>query len=107
MLLFTVANARLAGGGYVVAPRAVLDDGLLDVQVVSSFGLGEVTDYFGQLFEDVGRAGIEDGVDGVRLEVGVLCGCPAGSVLDLEGLGVQVPFGSERFVEGDEGTVLG
>lgn len=51
LLLFTVANARLAGGGYVVAPRAKLDDGLLDLQVVSSFG-GEVADYLGQMFAD-------------------------------------------------------
>jgi len=49
LLLFTVANARMAGGGYVVGPNARLDDGLLDLQVVSSFGL-EVTEYFGQLF---------------------------------------------------------
>jgi lipid kinase YegS len=50
LLLFTVANARLAGGGYVVGPNALLDDGLLDLQVVSSFGVAGVTEYVGQLF---------------------------------------------------------
>jgi lipid kinase YegS len=49
VLLFTVANARMAGGGYVVGPNARLDDGLLDLQVVSSLG-GEVGGYLAQLF---------------------------------------------------------
>jgi lipid kinase YegS len=50
LLLFTVANARMAGGGYVVGPNARLDDGLLDLQVVSSLGVASVTEYFGELF---------------------------------------------------------
>lgn len=51
LLLFTVANARMAGGGYVVGPNARIDDGLLDLQVVSSFG-EEVNELIGHLFED-------------------------------------------------------
>ena len=34
MILMAVGNGRLAGGGYQVAPQAVLDDGLLDAMVV-------------------------------------------------------------------------
>ena len=49
VMLFTVANARMAGGGYVVGPGALLDDGLLNLQVVSSLG-GHVSDYLGELF---------------------------------------------------------
>lgn len=36
-----VANSRLAGGGFAVAPQARLDDGLLDVLVVGEFPLSE------------------------------------------------------------------
>jgi lipid kinase YegS len=34
LLLMAVGNGRLAGGGYSVAPRALLNDGLLDVMAV-------------------------------------------------------------------------
>jgi diacylglycerol kinase family enzyme len=34
MLLMAVGNNRLAGGGFEVAPKARLDDGLLDVAIV-------------------------------------------------------------------------
>jgi lipid kinase YegS len=34
MLFMAVGNSRLAGGGFEVAPRAVLDDGLLDLTAV-------------------------------------------------------------------------
>jgi lipid kinase YegS len=34
MILMAVGNGRLAGGGYPVAPRAMLDDHLLDVMIV-------------------------------------------------------------------------
>jgi len=34
MLLMAVGNSRLAGGGFEVAPKARLDDGLLDVAIV-------------------------------------------------------------------------
>jgi YegS/Rv2252/BmrU family lipid kinase len=36
---FAVCNARYFGGGMMVAPRAQLDDGLLDVTIWSGFGL--------------------------------------------------------------------
>ena len=35
MLIMAVGNSRFAGGGYEVAPKASLTDGLLDVTVVS------------------------------------------------------------------------
>jgi lipid kinase YegS len=35
MLLMAIGNSRFAGGGYEVAPRASLNDGLLDVAIVS------------------------------------------------------------------------
>lgn len=35
MILMAVGNGRLAGGGYEVAPNALLDDGLLDVMVIA------------------------------------------------------------------------
>jgi lipid kinase YegS len=35
MLFMAVGNSRLAGGGFEVAPKAKLDDGLLDLAVVS------------------------------------------------------------------------
>ncbi len=35
MLIMAVGNSRFAGGGYEVAPRASLTDGLLDVAIVS------------------------------------------------------------------------
>ena len=34
MLLMAVGNNRLAGGGFEVAPKARLDDGLLDIAIV-------------------------------------------------------------------------
>lgn len=36
MMLMAVGNNRLAGGGYEVAPKAELDDGLLDLAVLGS-----------------------------------------------------------------------
>lgn len=38
-LVCTIGNGRQAGGGKVVAPRAYIDDGLLDVLVVRHFSL--------------------------------------------------------------------
>lgn len=37
-LVVAIANARTAGGGYALAPRALLDDGLFDVLVVPEGG---------------------------------------------------------------------
>ena len=34
MLFMAVSNSRLAGGGFQVAPKAKLDDGLLDLAVL-------------------------------------------------------------------------
>jgi lipid kinase YegS len=51
-LLFSVGNNRLAGGGYRVAPKARLDDGLLDLIVVPETGLTEVPALIDDLFED-------------------------------------------------------
>jgi len=42
MLVMTVGNSRLAGGGFEVAPEASLDDGLLDVAAVSYSPDGEL-----------------------------------------------------------------
>ena len=49
MILMAVGNGRLAGGGYQVAPKALLDDGLLDVMVVRD---AEVKD-FGVLLSEL------------------------------------------------------
>ena len=37
MLIMAVGNGRLAGGGFAVAPHADLEDGLLDLAVLSEF----------------------------------------------------------------------
>jgi len=37
MILMAVGNGRLAGGGYEVAPKALLDDGLLDTMVIADW----------------------------------------------------------------------
>jgi lipid kinase YegS len=34
MLMMAVGNSRLAGGGFAVAPKAILDDGLLDLMIL-------------------------------------------------------------------------
>ncbi len=39
--MFAVCNARFIGGGYVIAPDALLDDGLLDVVIVRRMPLWE------------------------------------------------------------------
>lgn len=44
MIGFTVGNGRLAGGGFEVAPNAMIDDGLLDLL----------------LFPEVEKSGIHD-----------------------------------------------
>ncbi|RJP18696.1 MAG: lipid kinase YegS [Candidatus Abyssobacteria bacterium SURF_5] len=42
ILLLTAANGRQAGGGYEVAPKASIDDGLLDVMFVREFLLRDL-----------------------------------------------------------------
>ncbi len=55
MILMAVGNGRLAGGGYPVAPRALLDDGLLDVMVVLDVDVRE----FGALLSELMTLGSE------------------------------------------------
>lgn len=47
-LAITVGNGRQSGGGYKLAPHAIIDDGLLDVTIVRDFPL---TQYFEVLAE--------------------------------------------------------
>jgi lipid kinase YegS len=47
--VFAVGNARQAGGGFVVCPRALADDGLLDVTVMPSMGVGDLLTVLGDL----------------------------------------------------------
>ena len=41
LVLMAIGNGRLAGGGFRVAPRALLNDGLLDLIVVPDAGVTE------------------------------------------------------------------
>ena len=56
MILMAVGNGRLAGGGFEVAPHALLDDGLLDVMIVLD---AEVKD-FGVLLGELMNLGAEE-----------------------------------------------
>ena len=49
MLIMAVGNGRFAGGGYEVAPKAILTDGLLDVAIVS----GLRTDNLSRVVEEL------------------------------------------------------
>jgi lipid kinase YegS len=49
MLVVTVANGRQCGGGHQVAPRAYLDDGLLDVAIVHDVDIKSFGKVFGEL----------------------------------------------------------
>jgi lipid kinase YegS len=55
MILMAVANGRLAGGGYQVAPKSLLDDGLLDVMVIVDVDIRE----FGVLLSELMNLGAE------------------------------------------------
>jgi lipid kinase YegS len=50
-LVLIVGNARTAGGGYVVAPDAQLDDGMLDVMIVPRIAAQDFFRFVGQLLE--------------------------------------------------------
>ena len=57
MILMAVSNSRQAGGGYVVGPQAVLDDGLLDVLIVPNVAV----DALGQVLHDLLNLGKQPG----------------------------------------------
>ena len=44
-----VCNGRQAGGGQVLAPRAYINDGLLDVLIVSHFSLADIPQVLGEI----------------------------------------------------------
>ncbi|QDU93495.1 lipid kinase YegS [Lignipirellula cremea] len=52
VLALTVANGRQAGGGFQVAPQALLDDGLLDVMIIPNVPWGNFLSLVGDLIED-------------------------------------------------------
>lgn len=52
-IAFTVGNGRQAGGGLQVAPRALLDDGLLDLTAIAAFPPREL----GAVLEELERFG--------------------------------------------------
>jgi lipid kinase YegS len=56
MILMAVGNGRLAGGGYPITPKALLDDGLLDVMVVLDVEVRE----FGALLGELMNLGAAD-----------------------------------------------
>lgn len=47
LVAFSVANGRLAGGGFSIAPEALLNDGLLDVVLIPELSLGVLADVIG------------------------------------------------------------
>lgn len=55
MLVMAVGNSRFAGGGFEVAPRADLADGLLDLAVLTHFPASKVSQVIGEV-GDVGNA---------------------------------------------------
>lgn len=65
-LIVAVGNARTAGGGYRVAGRALLDDGLLDVLVVHDIDVQKLATLFASLTE-VGPDGAYEGCTYVQV----------------------------------------
>jgi len=49
VLLMAVGNGRFAGAGYRVAPKAMLDDGLLDIAYVHKLPFGELNEFFDEV----------------------------------------------------------
>jgi lipid kinase YegS len=56
MILMAIGNGRLAGGGYQVTPRAILNDGLLDAMAVVDVELKDL----GLLFTELSNLGSEE-----------------------------------------------
>lgn len=56
--MFAVCNSRMVGGGRLIAPRAVIDDGLLDVCVVEAM---PTADFLALLTRVSGGGHLEDG----------------------------------------------
>ncbi|MEW4527372.1 lipid kinase YegS [Maioricimonas sp. JC845] len=54
MVVMAAGNGRLAGGGYQVAPQAILNDGLLDLIAIREFELARFGALLGEL-NDVGN----------------------------------------------------
>ncbi|WP_166830729.1 lipid kinase YegS [Thalassoroseus pseudoceratinae] len=50
-LAITVGNGRQSGGGYKLAPKAIIDDGLLDVTIVKDFPLMQYFEVLAELKE--------------------------------------------------------
>jgi len=55
MILMAIGNGRLAGGGYQVTPRAILNDGLLDAMAVVDVEIRDL----GLLFSELSNMGSE------------------------------------------------
>lgn len=51
LIVLAVGNGRQAGGGYQVAPDALIDDGLLDVMAIHDVELNQLGNVFGELME--------------------------------------------------------
>ena len=89
LTLVTAANGRFFGGGMQVAPRARIDDGLLDVVLVPGFGRGHLVRQLPHIYR-----GTHLDVPGVQcrptrvLEVEPLAGGPVWIEFDGEPLGV-------------------
>lgn len=65
-LVLAVGNGRQAGGGRVLCPEAVIDDGLLDVRVLPGPEAGDLTGLLGALLAS-GFSGMEAGAVAARL----------------------------------------
>lgn len=70
MLMFVVANARVFGGGFQIAPGAALDDGQLDVISFANMPLPRRLSIMGRLLRGShGRASEVDSRPGRRIEL--------------------------------------
>lgn len=86
-LVLGIGNARSAGGGHVLCPDAMLDDGLMDVAILPAPEEGALMDVLGTLFRN-GRAGLEDSA--VRARVAALdVTAEEGLTLNLDGEPLQ------------------